>query len=222
MDSKFLKDALFGGMTGNAIKLGTVLSLGWFWIRTERCYTIYHGLDGVIDHDNVVAVMNDDAEQVSISVAILAGGEENGSFVRRHVSHCGLESGDSPIYTIPDAPNVPIQIEAEPLAGGAVKIRFWYPPVNQIREPDGFNIYIAEGGVDFDYDSPTGVVSYGKVGKREFYYDSDPLVHGTCYKAVVRAYCDAGESLDSAVISFVADAVGPDAITGLAATWEDI
>ena len=51
METKFLKAALFGGMTADAFKLGTVLSLGWFWLRTAGCHIIYRGQDGVFDYD---------------------------------------------------------------------------------------------------------------------------------------------------------------------------
>jgi len=37
----WLREALFNGMTANAFKLGTTLSLGWFWLRIAGCSALY-------------------------------------------------------------------------------------------------------------------------------------------------------------------------------------
>ncbi len=66
MESKFLKDALFAGMTGNAFKLGTVLTLGWFWTRVCGCSALYRGGSmETIDFDDILAVADIEAEQIS-------------------------------------------------------------------------------------------------------------------------------------------------------------
>ncbi len=43
MEKGWLREALFGGATCNGFKLGTVLSLGWFWSRVGGCSVLSRG-----------------------------------------------------------------------------------------------------------------------------------------------------------------------------------
>jgi hypothetical protein len=57
METKWLKEALFTGMTANAFKLSTTLNLGWFWPRVAGCSLLYRGGSmETIDFDNILAV----------------------------------------------------------------------------------------------------------------------------------------------------------------------
>lgn len=227
MESKWLKDSLFNGMTANAFKLGTVLSLGWFWMRPSGCYTVYRGQDGYIDQDRVQAVMGVNAQQVSIPAQFLPA-DTIWHYVRRRVSGCGLESGDSPACIIRigsdgnmylAAPNVPMSLVAEIMSGGKIRLRWRYSAIGQEIAPSGFNIYI-DSGSGFNYGVADATVSYG-LGGNEFNWTSPGLVHGNVYRFTVRSFNTTGaETANTDFVSAAADSVGPPAITGIRASWE--
>ena len=57
MELKFLREALYNGMTANAFKLGTVLTGGWFWMRIGGCSVLYRGPGmSEINFDDLLAV----------------------------------------------------------------------------------------------------------------------------------------------------------------------
>jgi len=223
MESKFLKDSLFGGMKSNAFKLGTVLTLGWFWFRPSGCHIIYRGQDGQIDYDNIQAVMGLDDDQVTISNQDLPAGTI-WHYVRRQASGCGLESGDSPACIvkidsagdmIAAAPNKPLDLTLEQLADGKVKLQWRYTRTNEEISPTGFRIYI-DSGSGFDFDNPVDAVLYGFGGNDEFEWTSNELADGQQYRFCVRSYTEgAGETINTDYASIVIDATGPDAIQNL-------
>lgn len=229
MEIRFLKDALFGGMTSNAFKLGTVLTLGWFWARTAGCHTVYRGQDGDIDYDRIQAVMELGDTQVSIPNQNLPA-NTIWYYLRRQVSDCGLESADSePCIVqidsggdmIGDTPNPPLDITVEQLAGGKLKVRWRYTNIAEEVSPTGFYVYI-DSGSGFDFENPDATVPYryGRAG--EFSWTSGALTHGQTYKFCVRSYkTGAGESQNMNYASAVADSEGPDAITGLSYSKEE-
>jgi len=228
MESKFLKDALFSGMTSNAFKLGTILSLGWFWLRTAGGHTVYRGQDGVFDYDNIQAVMNVSASSVTIPGQGLPA-NTIWHYIRRQVSHCGLESEDSSpcIVQIDSAgdmigntPNPPLNLEIEQLADAKLKLRWRYTRVDEEIAPTGFKIYM-DSGEGFDFETPEDTVVYRHTP--EYSWTSDELIDGQLCKFCVRSYrTDAGESQNTNYVSARADSLGPDAITGLSTDWEEI
>jgi hypothetical protein len=92
METRFLKDALFSGMTSNAYKLGTVLSLGWFWMRTAGCSTLYRGPSmEKVDFDNLLVVAELNADTISPPDYLP---HDNGStyfYIVRRVNGCGYQ-----------------------------------------------------------------------------------------------------------------------------------
>lgn len=230
MDSKFLRAAIFAGRTANAVKIGTILTAGRFWVRTDRCYTVYRGQDGDIDYDSVQAVMDLDDSEVTIVGQDLPPGTI-WRYIRRQVSDCGMESADSPVAVIPidsagdmiaATPNVPMDLQAEQVVGGKIKIKWRYSRLGQEISPTGFNIYIDSGG-GFDFDTPDDTVAYNLGGNGEFEWESDALNDGDSYRFCVRSYTTgAGETQNTNYVAEVADSGGPDAVTGLTASWEVI
>jgi len=199
METKFLKDALFCGMTANAFKLGTVLSLGWFWFRPGGCHNVYRGQDGVMDYGSVQAVMGLGDSQVSIANQNLPAGTKF-DYVRRQASGCGLESPDSNTCIVRIAadgdmlslmPNRPLHLQAESLAGGKVRLRWRYSSDAEEVSPSGFRIYM-DSGSGFNFSSPAATVDYGLGGRGEFEWTSGALADGTLYKFCVRSYCEEG------------------------------
>lgn len=195
METKFLKDALFGGMTANAFKLGTVLSLGWFWMRPGGCHNVYRGQDGNIDYDNIQAVMELSDSQVSIVNQNLPAGT-SWHYIRRRVSDCGLESDDSATCVVAvdsagdmkgDRPNQPFSLTIEKLSNARFRLRWRYTRLNEETRPTGFKVYM-DSGSGFDFDSPVGIISYKLGGGMEFVWVSDPLTDGQEYRFCVRSY----------------------------------
>jgi len=227
MESKFLKEALFCGMSSNAFKLGTVLSLGWFWMRPAGCHNVYRGQDGNMDYDNICGVMSLEDEQVSLAGQALPA-NTIWHYIRRQVSHCGLESTDSPaaVVRIDSAgdmlklsPNPPLALTAELLADGKVRLRWRYSRLGEEISPTGFNIYI-DSGSGFDFDTPDAEVSYGGAG--ELSWTSGELVNGQLYKFAVRSYkTGEGETQNTNFVTAVPDSQGPPAITDIIASWEE-
>jgi len=230
METRWLKEALFAGMTANAFKLGTVLTLGWFWSRVAGCHTVYRGQDGNMDYDTVQAVMELADTQVSMSIQNLPA-NTIWQYNRRQTSGCGLESEDSPACIIVidsngdmigSTPNAPVSLTIEKLSGGRLKLRWRYIRLAEEIAPTGFNIYM-DSGSGFNFSSPDATVQYGSGGFGEFDWTSDPLVHGQLYRFVVRSYrTGVGESQNTDHVAAAADSVGPDAITDLRASWEEI
>ncbi len=227
MDVKFYKEALFGGMTSNAFKLGTVLSCGWFWQRTNGCHTVYRGQDGVLDYDKIQAVMNVADSSISIAGQALAV-DTIWHYIRRQLSGCGLESADSdPCIVridsagdmIGDLPNEPSGLSLEKAAGGKFKVRWRYDKSDQEISPAGFYIYI-DSGFGFDFETPDATVSYN--GGSDHSWTSAALVGGTVYRFCVRAYVSSRQTTNTDYVSGVADSTGPAAITGLIAETEQI
>lgn len=229
MESKFLREALFGGMTSNAFKLGTVLSLGWFWQRIAGCHTVYRGQDGNIDYDKIQAVMNLNDSQISIANQNLPA-NTIWHYIRRQVSDCGLESEDSPACVvvvdstgamIGKTPNQPLNLTIEKLSNARLNLRWRYSKLGEEVTPTGFKIYM-DSGSGFNFASPDATVLYSRGDGVEFRWTSDPLTHGQLYRFCVRTYRDTeGESQNVNYVAARADSEGPDAITGLRTSWQE-
>ncbi len=191
---------------------------------------VYRGQDGNIDHDNIVAMMNLNDSSVAVVDQELPA-DTIWDYVRRQVSGCGLESEDSPACQviidsagdmIGNTPNPPLSVTVEKVAGGKLKLRWRYTPVYEEIAPTGFHIYI-DSGEGFDFETPDATVPYGLGGTGEFSWTSDPLTHGSLYRLCIRSYrTGAGGSQNTDYVSEVADSEGPEAITGLVASWEQI
>jgi len=227
MESKFFLNAVYNGRNANAIKLGTILTLGRFWVRPSGCHTLYSGQDGVMDYDTVQAVMDIDDETISLAGQILPP-DTIWHYIRRQCSDCGLESSDSPRCVIAidsngdmvgSTPNAPTNLRIEQIIGGKLQLRWRYMPTDQQTKPTGFYIYI-DSGSGFDFDSPHATVLYNRAV--EHVWQSVALTHGTLYRFVVRSYTtDAGQDNNSNIVSAVADSQGPVAASGLNISWEE-
>jgi len=229
METHFLQDALLLGQTLNAFMLGTVLLQGWFWIRSDLFHTVYRGQDGYIDYDDIQAIMELEDSQITLSDQNLPP-NTLWHFLRRQVSDCGLESPDSPLCIINidsngdmmlPAPNRPLDMIVEQLEDGKARLRWRYSNIGEEVSPTGFRIYM-DSGSGFDFGTPDDSVSYG-LGRGEFSWTSSSLEDGQLYRFCVRSYREAaGETVNNDTVSIIIDAIGPDAITGLTASWEEV
>jgi len=228
METKFFTDAVFRGRTSNAVSLGTILTLGRFWVRRERCHAVYRGQDGEMDYDSIQAVMDLGDSDVTVPAQALPP-DTIWEYARRQVSDCGLESTDSDAVIIridsagdmvPLTPNVPLSLQVEKVAGGKLKLRWRYDRIGEQVSPTGFRIYI-DSGDGFNFASPDDTVAYNLGGNNEFDWTSDALTDGQLYRFCLRSYAEGGgESQNTNYVAAVADATGPAAPTGLTVSWE--
>jgi len=200
MEAKFLKDALFGGMTANAFKLGTVLSLGWFWMRVEGCCVLYRG-DSIdrIDLADVLAAGEADACEISAPSYVRHEPCSSYFYVLRRISGSGEEEqslralvrvriGSGGELSAP-RPNGIYALRARRLVGQKVELIWFYSPLGQESEPVCFRVYQGAGTGEVDYDNPVATLGYA--GRRYYSFTSGSLEAGD-YVFVVKAEDAAG------------------------------
>jgi hypothetical protein len=187
MEVKFLRDALFNGMTANAFKLGTVLSLGWFWQRLSGCSVLYRG-PGIeaIDFDNMLVVT--EIEAIKIYVPDYISHESNTTYfyVVRRANSCGnLEytiaaavkvTIDAEGNLAPAKPNNIFEVKARQTANNKIELLWFYSPLAQQSKPVCFNVYYDGGTGQIDYENPIAKISYK--GPNFYSYQSSTLNPG--------------------------------------------
>ena len=226
METKWLKEALFAGMTANAFKLGTVLTLGWFWPRVAGCSALYRGDNmETIEFADVLAVAGINAGEISPPGYVP---HDNGSdyfYVVRRVNNCGDEE-----YTLSAAvrvsidadgelaqpqPNSIFEVRAEQTKPNKIRLVWFYCPVEQQSGPACFNVYCDSGTGQINYENPVATIRYA--GRRFYSYQSESLEADT-YLFAIRAE-DAGgvENSSLARIRVQLDTTAPGAISILSA-----
>jgi hypothetical protein len=195
MEKKWLKEALFGGMTINAFKLGTVLSLGWFWQRTAGCSVLYRGSSmETIDFDSILTVDALSAKQIQPPQYLPHLRNMVHFYVVRRTNGCGdLERTLSATVKVSTdgngdleqpRPNSIFEAGAEQLSGGKVKLFWFYCPIDQDCELACFNIYYDNCTGQVDYENPIASVCYTG---RKFYSYQSGLLEGGRYLFAIRA-----------------------------------
>lgn len=149
-----------GWFKGYLSDYGGMLTGGWFFPKQAADgITVYRGQDGDIDYDHPVALMAIDDDELS-----LAGQELPANtvwhYVRRAVKKCcGLESVDSDFCRVRvgtnggmilNAPNPPLDLTADLLSGGRIRLRWFYSAAGQEVAPTGFNIYMTESALSLE------------------------------------------------------------------------
>ncbi|MHC4212156.1 MAG: hypothetical protein ACYSWP_02165 [Planctomycetota bacterium] len=187
MEIDFYRDVLFDGMTANGFKLGTVLSLGWFWMRVDGCSVLYRGdVMDAIDFGDVLSVSEIDAEQMSVPSYV---GHENDSiyfYVVRRFNSCGVAEQtlstsvrvaiDSAGDLAEPRPNNLFAVKARQIDGNKVELSWYYCPLAQESEPESFVIYSDGGSGAVDFENSVATVDY--TGRRFYSYTSGILDTG--------------------------------------------
>ncbi len=195
MERKWLKDALFAGMTGNAFKLGTSLTLGWFWLRVFGCSMLYRGGSmETIDFDDILTVADIEAEQIGPPGYLEHDEGTTYFYVIRRANGAGDEEKtlDSAVKVSIDAggnlakprPNSIFSVKAEQIAPGKIELVWYYCPIEQKEKPACFRIYYDAGTGQIDYYNPLATISY--IGRRFYSYRIELLEAGT-YQFAIRA-----------------------------------
>jgi hypothetical protein len=208
METKFLKDALFTGMTVSAFKLGTVLTLGWFWPRVAGCSVLYRGeYMNAIDFGNVLAVVDLDSEEISPASYLQHEAESACFYVVRRVNCCGylertlLAAVKVSIDTQGDLarprPNGIPDVRADQVDGGRIRLVWFYYPLDQESSPLLFKVYCDSGTGQIDYEN--AIAGVNCIGQRYCCFETEPLNPGD-YIFCVRAEDVAGAQGSSSVL----------------------
>ncbi|HUV64196.1 MAG TPA: LamG domain-containing protein [Sedimentisphaerales bacterium] len=226
IEQKWRLDALFNGMTANALKLGTTLTLGWFWVRVGGCSALYRGprMEG-IDFESILAVAEKNAPEISPPAYLPHNDLSTYFYAVRQFNPCGYQeltlsaaakvSLNAQGELARPQPNEVFALSAERRDGNRIRLTWFYCPLEQQSQPARFNIYCDNGAGQIDYDNPIGAVGYE--GQRFYTYESDTLQTGR-YLFAVRAEDLAGsENVSVDCLAIEISGAAPDAITILEA-----
>lgn len=200
MDKTWLKEAIFAGNSANGFKLGTVLTLGWFWPRVSGCSILYRGRSlEQIDFANVLAVANIDAGQISPSMLVSNTAESAYYYVVRRIDNLGRQeqtfsatikvSIDSDGKLAAEKCNNVFVVAGRQISGVKAQLIWYYCPIGQQAEPCCFNVYSDEGTGQVDYENPAASILY--TGPGFYSYQSQMFPAGE-YLFAIRAK-DEGE-----------------------------
>lgn len=221
METKWLKDALFVGMTANAFKLGTVLTLGWFWPRIGGCSLLYRGSSmEQIDFANILAVAEVDADEISPSSYVQHSDSSTYFYVIRRANNCGDQehtlsaavkvSLSANGELVPLQPNSILSVRAEQVPGSKIQLVWFYCPIKQQSAPVCFKIYYDAGTGQIDYETCIAAIRYA--GRRFYSYQSGILEAGR-YLFAIRTEDSAGTKDNSlAQLRIQLDTISPNAI----------
>jgi hypothetical protein len=195
MRQEWLKEALFAGQTANGFKLGTALTLGWFWTRVNGCRLVYRGESMLaIDFDTVITIIDPETDEVRPPDFISHEAGKDYFYVVRCANCCGQIE-----QTLQAAVKVSIDSEGNLEAGksnsvfgiaikhgpdGQIELVWGYYPIEQESKPNVMRIYSDEGTGQVNYQEPTAVVTYK--GKRCYQYKCE-IPGNSRYRFAVRA-----------------------------------
>jgi hypothetical protein len=171
MDSKFYKEALFAGMTGNGFSLGTVLSVGWFWVRRSGCCVLYR-FESVKHNERARLLAVEEADVSLIAVPEYAGHESGRRYfyLVRRINGAGFEERtDNGLLRVdfgPEGlpaksrPNGVFTAGIKHIGGHRLRLFWYYSGAGQSLLPESFNVYYDNSTGVFDYDNPSATVRY--------------------------------------------------------------
>jgi hypothetical protein len=135
---------------------------------------------------------------------------------------------------VTNLPLPPVGLRAFALAGGSIRVEWWYPPwlepVPSSRWPTAFSVYLCAvgfgesgfgrggfGGGPADYSSAAATVPYSSGVAGTFFAEVSGLADGTTYAVGVRAVNASGTESNTSVVRVMARSVGPAAVDSLVA-----
>lgn len=119
---------------------------------------------------------------------------------------------------ITQQPPPPLALRALVMAGGAIRLEWFYPPVTGPMAPSGFHVYIGTGGTP-NYMTPATTISYLSGLTNTFVANLAGLTDSATYTIGVRAYNATAEETNTYTVTAMADSTGPgavDQLTGIA------
>jgi hypothetical protein len=221
VELNWLRDALFNGMTANALKLGTALTLGRFWVRVAGCSALYRGAAmEQIDFATILTVTEQNAGDISPPNYLLHSSSSTYFYVVRRYNHCGYQE-----HTLAAAAKVSLDVygelqeplpnkifvaRAEQVDTDNVRLTWFYCPLEQESQPSCFNVYYDNRTGQLNYENALAVIRYQ--GQKFYRYKSDPLESGRYLFAIRAENADGIENSSSARLAIELDDKGPDAI----------
>lgn len=221
IERSWLREALFNSMTANAYKLGTTLSLGWFWIRVAGCSVLYRGPSmELIDFTNILTVAEQNACEISPPIYLPHNCSSTYFYVIRRFSNCGYQENtlaaaakvsiDAGGELRKPQPNNIFSSRAEQVDGNKIQLVWFYCPLEQKSQPVRFNVYYDGGMGQVDYETPLAKVNYE--GRRFYSYQTGALSAGG-YLFTIRAEdADGIENSSLSQLKIQLDTTNPDAI----------
>jgi len=226
MEMCWLREALFNGMTANAIKLSTALSLGWFWSRTTGCSALYRGYNmEEIDFSNILAVTEQDSCEISPPGYISHSSGETYFYIVHRFNSCGYQE-----QTLAAAVKFSIDSNGEPaepkpnkvfdsisglVDGNKIRLVWFYCPIEQKSPPVCFNIYYDNRTGQIDYQNPLAKIGYE--GRKFYSFQSGTLEAGKYLFAIIAEDSVGIENSSSAQLKIHLDAINLNAVNILRA-----
>ena len=182
MEGMWLKEALCGGMSAAGVRLGIVLTRGWFWVRVSGCALLYRGntIDAV-DLKQILAVANSGSAYIEPPQYIEHESDSTYVYTVRCANHCGeLEdthaavvkfSTDGNGELLQPCPNRVCRLGGRQVSGEKVELTWFYEPLGQGAVPARFNVYSNGGTGEIDFDTPIGQIAYA--GRRLYSFERD-------------------------------------------------
>lgn len=123
---------------------------------------------------------------------------------------------DAGCTDITNRPAAPFGLRAFAVAGGSVKVEWYFPRTTGPRKPTGFHVYKGVGAVS--YITPAATVLYSAGFANTFQATLAGLADGVVYSIGVRAYNSSAEEKNTAFVTVTADSTGPSPVVGLTGT----
>ncbi len=226
IESDWKREALFNGMTANAFKLGTTMSLGWFWVRIAGCSVLYRGSSmGEIDFVNILAVAEQDAREISPPSYISHNSGSTYFYVVRRFNNCGYQectlassvkvSIESNGELAQPQPNKVFDSGAELVEGNKIQLVWYYCPLEQKSQPMCFNVYYDGRTGQINYENPLAIIGYK--GRKFYSYQCGALEAGRYLFAIRTEDASGIENSSLARLRIQFDPTNPDAIDILSA-----
>lgn len=217
----WLKGALFAGMTANAFKLGTTLSLGWFWMRVEGCSALYRGSEmSCINFENILSVANQDAGFVSPPGCVRHDSSSMYFYVVRRFNQCGAQERtlaaavklpfDAEGDLVEPQPNDVFSSIAQAVESNKVRLVWFYSTLEQGSEPTRFNVYYDDRTGGVDYENPVATIRYE--GRKFYGYKSNSLAPGRYLFAIRAEDANGTENFSLTPLGIQIQSRDPDAI----------
>jgi hypothetical protein len=167
----YLVDVLYNAVTTPAIRLGTVLNMGWFWNRPTGCLALYSGESmESIDYHNPLSVTNSDSRQVQVpNWAYSQVNSANYYVVRRYNSQGYSEQSDVAAIKVAfdqtgdlqtPAANKVFEFTAMQVCPESITLQWYYNPLGQKVKPKRFNLCWDNGSGQIDYINPLAILDY--------------------------------------------------------------
>ena len=122
---------------------------------------------------------------------------------------------DASGHDITNRPAPPTGLRAFPLAQGAIRAEWYYPPTTGAKTPTGFHVYTAIGVLN--YATPTATVLWSKGVGNSFVANMPGFADGVTYTVGVRAFNAVAEETNTNTVTVTAIATGPAPVDSLTA-----